>query len=206
MAKFLTFDLGTTLYKVALFDEAGRVVALQQLAPPIAHPRDGWWELETDVFKRVLDEAVEKLRVIAGDDWADVVACSFATQANSFTLLDQRNRPLIPFILWPDQRATGFEDELKALAGMSEFSGMPRLSTQLAAAKYLWLRRNRLDLFPQAQTLCFLSDYLTLWLTGKLVSEGGVAGLSGLSNIETMQWSQPAHAYLGLPATATSLF
>ena len=42
MAKFLTFDLGTTLYKVALFDDAGKLLALERATPPIDRPRPQW--------------------------------------------------------------------------------------------------------------------------------------------------------------------
>src|SRR5262245_10699918 len=135
---FLTFDLGTTLFKVALFDEQGRIVALHHVAPPIHHPRPDWCELDTDDFKRILTEAVSKLRFDAGAHWDDIVACSFATQANSFTLLDVEDRPLLPLILWPDRRAAELEDELRQVSHFGSHSGVPRLSIHLAIAKHRW--------------------------------------------------------------------
>src|SRR5688572_23350428 len=134
--KFLTFDLGTTLYKVALFDESGELLALERAIPPIEHPQAQWAEVDPSQFLQVLISVVAKLRASVGLD--DVAAVSFATQANSFTLLDQRGQPIVSFILWSDQRA----GELRSLA------------------KVQWLARNQPKVFEHARRLTFISDYL----------------------------------------------
>src|SRR5947207_850373 len=139
---FLTFDLGTTLFKVALFDDAGNLLALQRIAPPIAHPEPSHWELDVNAFSAVLVEACGKLRADAGDRWKDLAAVSFATQANSFTLLDEADEPLLPLILWPDRRAADLSNDLWAIASVSEFratTGLPRFGVQFALAKLLWV-------------------------------------------------------------------
>src|SRR5437868_5918196 len=98
MARFLTFDLGTTLYKVALFDEAGRLLAVRRVTPPVLHPKPGWWELDPRTFHRPLVEATREVGKEIGN-FDDVAAVSFATQANSFALLDERDEALTPIVL-----------------------------------------------------------------------------------------------------------
>src|SRR4051794_8720232 len=98
---FLTFDLGTTLYKVALFDDAGRMLALERAVPPIERPQPNWAELDPTKFERVLMDAVARLG--AHHDLRNVAAVCTATQANTFLLHDKAGRPLTPFILWSDQ-------------------------------------------------------------------------------------------------------
>src|SRR4051794_22328295 len=111
MAKFLTFDLGTTLYKVALFDEGGNLLALERAVPPIEHPRPQWAQMSADAFVQVLRAAVA--RIAQHQDIRDVLALCTSTQANTFLLEDKDGRPLTPFILWSDQRAVELTDELR---------------------------------------------------------------------------------------------
>ena len=58
------------------------------------------------------------LRERAGGQWAEVEAVTFATQTNSFLLLDANTRPLTPIILWPDRRAADLEAEIRDRAAL----------------------------------------------------------------------------------------
>jgi xylulokinase len=190
MPRFLTFDLGTTLYKVALFDDAGRLLALRRVTPPVLHPKPGWWELDPRTFQQPLVEAAQALREEVGG-FDDVVAVSFATQANSFVLLDDRDEPLTPIILWPDQRAAELREELEAISKLPEFrerTGMPRFSAGLALAKVLRWKHINPDLLEQTKRFCYLSDLVTLWMTGEHATEGGVAGISGAMDVQAFAW------------------
>src|SRR5690348_11327910 len=105
MGAILTIDLGTTLFKLSLFDQTGRLIALVRVTPPIAKPTAGRWELSPVDLRRSVVEGIARLRVDAGRMVDAVEAVSFATQANSFVLMDAKNTPLTPLILWPDERA-----------------------------------------------------------------------------------------------------
>src|SRR5437763_8779814 len=102
MSSILIIDLGTTLFKLAVFDEQGNVRALRRVAPPIVHRNPGWVELEPAAFKERIVESVAELRADLGDGWNDIAAVSFATQANSFILSDAQGHELTPIILWTD--------------------------------------------------------------------------------------------------------
>ena len=190
MTKFLTFDLGTTLYKVALFDDAGRLLAVRRVAPNVLHARPAWWELDPPTVWDPLLQAARALREEVGG-FDDIVAVSFATQANSFTLLDESDVALAPIILWPDQRAAEAADELDAigkLAGFREHTGMPRFGPALGLAKTLRWKQINPQILRRTRRFCYLSDLLTLWMTGRHVSEGGVAGLSGAMDVQAFAW------------------
>lgn len=190
MPRFLTFDLGTTLYKVALFDETGKMVALQRIAPQVLHLKPDWWELDPRIFQQPLLEAARALRKEAGG-LDDAIAVSFATQANSFVLLDEHGGALTPIILWPDQRAAELREELEALSQLPEFqarTGMPRFSPGLALAKVLRWKRINPRVVEQTKRLCYLSDLFTLWMGGRHATEGGVAGISGAMDVKAFAW------------------
>src|SRR5688572_17482560 len=149
--RFLTFDLGTTLYKVALFDDRGNLLGVERAIPPIQHNFYHHAELDADALMSVLRRAALGLRAKTGGDWSDVAAVSFATQANTFTFLDDSGNATIPFILWSDQRALYLEKELAAVR-----SPLPRFGPLLALAKVLWLRRHKPGLLHNAKRFCLL--------------------------------------------------
>ncbi len=198
----LTIDLGTTLYKIARFDSQGVMLDLERVAPPVERPQTNRMELDTEKFKTAIVTAVAKLKSRAGAGWHRIAAISFATQANSFTLLNEQNQPLIPLILWPDQRASELGAELNKISNLVAFrqtTGMPKFGPLLGLAKLLWLCRHQPELIPRIRRFCYISDYLTLWMTGHHLTEAGVAGLSGALDIRRLNWWEPAFKQLQIP-------
>ena len=128
--RYSTIDLGTTYFKISLFDRNGRLCDTCRIAPPIVAPRDGYMELPADAFGNVIARGIAELRSRAGGDLSDVEAVTFATQTNSFVLLDAEDRPLTPLILWPDRRAEQLEEEVRRrcdIPGFSATTGIPRI-------------------------------------------------------------------------------
>ena len=52
MSRVLTFDLGTTYFKVCLFDDSARLVARRRVAVPAEKPSAGRTELPVAAFRR----------------------------------------------------------------------------------------------------------------------------------------------------------
>ncbi len=191
MTKILAIDLGTTFFKFALFDRAGRLCDSHQMAPPVIKPRPGWIELPADGMEETIAGGIRELGHRSGG-LTDVEAVTFATQTNSFLLLDKHCRPLTPVILWPDARAAELEEELQgywATAAACRITGVPRLNHQFMPAKLLWLQQRRPELWRRMDRIALISDYLTLLMTGEHVTEAGAAGLTGLVDIHCCRWS-----------------
>ncbi len=122
---------------------------------------------------------------------ADVAAMSFATQTNSFLLLDGGDQPLTPIILWSDRRAIDMQAEILACRespSLAATTGVPGVNFQFMLAKLFWLRRHEPQAWRRARRLCLIGDYLTLLLTGRHVSEAGAAGLTAMVDIHACQW------------------
>ncbi|MCC6425094.1 MAG: hypothetical protein IT447_16595 [Phycisphaerales bacterium] len=189
MGHILTFDLGTTYFKAALFDEVGRLVALTRVPTPLEVPREGWCEMSAGGFVDAIRSAADQLRQQAPREYADVVAIGFATQANSFVLLDSADRPLMPFIIWTDRRGKDVEPDLQPLQSqLRQTTGVPSLTGEFSIAKLMWLAKHRPDVWKNARRFCYLSDYLTFYLTGRHVTEAGMASLSGMMDVHRLQW------------------
>lgn len=202
MGTILVIDLGTTYFKTALFNRDGRLLDVARLAVPVVGHMEGRAELSADEFERLVAGGIQEIRDRRPNGLADVEAATFATQTNSFLLLDESDRALTPLILWPDRRAVEFEEKVRELlytASMAARTGVPQVSHQFMAAKLLWFREHRQDIWRQAARLCLISDYLTLLLTGRHVTEAGAAGLTGLVDIHECRWMLESIAALGVP-------
>lgn len=190
MAKILVIDLGTSFFKFALFDRAGHLCGLERQEPPLQRPAPGRLELAADDFARTIADGIAEVGRHAGG-LSDIEAVSFATQTNSFLLLDQHHGPLTPIILWPDRRAEALGPAIQACArlpALTAITGIPVPTFQFMLAKLLWLRRHEPTIWRRVRRLCLISDYLTLLFTGRHVTEAGAAGLTAMVDIHRRDW------------------
>lgn len=203
MSVTLVIDLGTTYFKFALFAGGGQLVDWRGIAPPTRCTPDGWMELEVSGFTATIAKGISQLRARNPDCLAKVRAVTFATQTNSFLLLGRCNHPLTPIILWPDRRAAALEPDFQcrcALPGFSHITGIPLPNCQFMAAKLLWHQQHRPAVWNRTARLCLISDYLTLLLTGRHVTEAGAAGLTGLVDLRSCCWWPEILDRLEIPA------
>jgi sugar (pentulose or hexulose) kinase len=201
MSKVLTFDLGTTYFKVCLFDDAAQLVGSRRIPAPVERPASGRAELPAAAFRDSLIEASLEVSRKAGG-LRDVTRICFASQANTFTLMDERNEALLPFLLWTDERARGLESALAPLIGHPDFfsiTGIPTLDHLFLPAKIRWLHQFEPALMSKTRRLCCMGDYFVWWLTGNHLTEAGLTGLTGLIDIHRLQYWSEALRQLDLP-------
>ncbi len=197
----LTLDLGTTFFKACLFDGTGALRSCVRVEPPLMRPSPERWELDPGAFLETLQTAVEQVFAPCPELRSAVEAVTFATQANSFTVLDNRKWPLLPFILWPDTRAAGtagLEGVLRSLESNRLSTGVPGLSPEFMAAKLHALRAADPMLLSRGCKVRLLSDFFIEWLTGHAATEAGVAGLTALCDSRALRWIPAACALVGL--------
>ena len=191
MPRILVVDLGTTYVKFTLFDRDGRLCDTCRLEPPTRCQPIGFMELDVDAFEDVVAQGIAEIGDRAERGLADVEVVTFATQTNSFVLLNDSARPLTPIIMWPDRRAAELESEGRRRCEFLEFTattGIPQVSHQFTLAKLLRLQQQCPDTWKKIDKLCLISDYVTLLLTGRHVTEAGAAGLTGLLDIHRCRW------------------
>lgn len=201
MGNILTFDLGTTYFKAVVFDEQGKIRALARRTTPTEQPQPNYSEIPIDRFHETIIKLVDDLRQQAAQDVANVLALSFATQTNSFVLLGDADQPLTNIILWTDQRARNQDWPGPKILNSPDYyarTGLPRLNPKFMLAKLYWLKTHQPKLWAQARRVCLISDYLTLWLTGRHATEAGTAGLTGALDIHTLQWHEPTLSTLDI--------
>jgi sugar (pentulose or hexulose) kinase len=186
----LGIDLGTSYFKIGLFNPAGELCGLDRVFVP--KDTDGVnCELPIDRFQALLKQGVANACRDANAQPDNIQAIAYASQANSFLLLDKQSQPLTPLILWSDLRAQNLVN-VANLFQPENFLARTGLgidcSPEFCVAKLQWFQQQQPDLWARTARLMTLSDYFTFSLTNQYVGDAGTASLLGLLNLHTFEW------------------
>jgi sugar (pentulose or hexulose) kinase len=149
-------------------------------------------ELPLTIFWDTLRACVEEVMQLANITPGEILSVSYSSQANSFILLDENDKPLTPLILWPDKRAEGTSLPKWVLNYKDEFSKKTGLGIepnfQFCIAKLNWFQRTQPKIWERVSSILSISDYLTFELTGQKFSDASTASLTGLLDVTKCQW------------------
>jgi xylulokinase len=185
-ARFLLgIDIGTYSSKAVLVTEAGEVTASAITEHELSLPRPGhaehdpnavWWR---DV-RRLCGEILGR----SGADPRSIAGIGISTISPAVVVTDEEGNALRPAILYGiDTRATKEIEELTRMTGAE-------LSSQSAAPKVLWIRRNEPETWARTRKILNGSGWLVLRLTGESVIDVYDAVLfSPFFDGESLAWS-----------------
>jgi len=201
MPLLLGLDLGTSYFKVGLFDAAGELRGLGRVATEPAAPAPGRVELTASAFWSRLRQALDQALAQAGARPDEVAGISYSSQANTFLLLDEAGDELTPLIFWNDQRARPLEPELAAFSRTpwhAQVTGMMEIVPERMPAKCRWLARHEPRVWGRARTVLTIADYLAFSLTGQRVGDASTAVLTGLYSLPDRCWWTAALEVFGM--------
>ncbi len=201
MSFFLGIDLGTSYFKVGLFDEKGRQHGLGR-QPLIKNSCGSMCEVELAVFWKTLCACIKQAISEAHITFKEIDALSYSSQANSFVLLDKSDKPLTPLILWSDERVTELPESITKLIGNKDFlyrtgQGI-KPGVQSMIAKIDWIQKMDPDLWKKTRHILSISDYLVYSLTGKKIGDLSTSSMTGLLDIKNHIWWKEALDVFGI--------
>ncbi len=190
-------DLGTSGIKVAIVEDARRVVADASAPIAVSIPRIGWSEQDADLWVDTTFACLDRLAAEHPRILAATEGIGLSGQMLTALLLDADLRPLRPAILWNDQRAIAECDEL--LHRMPDIgqrsNGTP--DPGITAPKLLWLARHEPRMRDRARMLMLAKDYVRLALTGEVATEPTDAGGTQLFDCARGAWDEGMCAAAG---------
>jgi len=178
-------DIGTTNLKVSIVDETG----VSRWTKAVPTPRSSV-ALGVGVDPTLLVAVIEDL-IIEG--WAAVArrvplaAIATTGVGEDGVCVGQALTPLDRAIPWYDRCAIAEAMEIRASAAASTRAGIEMEHTR-TGAKWLWLRRNRPDLFAGDSTWVALTDYPSAWWTGRPFISETLASRTGCYDVGRREW------------------
>jgi len=165
----IAHDLGTSGNKASLHDADGRLLAAHTVhyaadfglgGKAEQDPAD-WWAAFCEATRALLSETAAQP--------SEVACVVLSGQMQSLVLVDERDEPLRPAIIWADTRATAERDLLAGRIGDDHaFEVMGhRLDATYTLPKAMWVRTHEPEVFARATGILIAKDYLTLRATGR---------------------------------------
>ena len=99
---YLGLDLGTSSVKVIVIDDNGMIAAQSSRPLSISHPHPLWSEQNPNDWLNIAEKAItdlpKKIR-------SKIQGIGLSGQMHGAVLIDKKNQPLRPAILWNDGRS-----------------------------------------------------------------------------------------------------
>lgn len=190
MKAILTYDLGTTGLKTALFDPAdGRLLALAEREIPVHRPSPTWAEQRSEHWWEAVLSTTHAVLAAAPAGY-QVAGIGLSSQRETVVPVDEAGEPLGPAVLWMDRRALAEAGDLALLLGAAEIhqvTGMVAEPT-FTAPKLLWLKDNQRDVYRQARWFLCPKDFLGMRLTGAPFLDPSMASRTALYDTRRRAW------------------
>lgn len=202
MANFLVgCDVGTSGTKSVVMDEEGSVLGSHYVEYPLITARPGWAEHNPQWYWDAVADTIGASLSQSKIDPGEVRAVSVSALSPACILVDRDLKPLQYGHIWLDRRATAECRWIGEKVGderVFQLSGNP-IDPYYAAAKLMWERNNRPDLYRKAYKLQTAADYPVMMLTGRAVTDYSNASLIGICfDIVNKKWDTDMMEELGL--------
>ncbi|WP_298914242.1 xylulokinase [uncultured Roseobacter sp.] len=188
MSIFAGIDLGTSGIKIALIDADGQCLAQASRSCAVDRPHQGWSQQEPDLWWHLTTEIFDELAQNQSKLMSGIVGISLSGQMLGSVLLDGKNRPVAPCLLWNDQRSLAecqiLLDRVPDIGWRT--NGQP--DPGLTAPKLLWMAQHWPSALDRADILMLPKDYVRLMMTGERASDISDASGTMLLDCATASW------------------
>lgn len=200
MKYLIGVDLGTSATKTVMVNENGEVAASASSSYPLYEPANGWAEQDPHDWKRAVFSTIRETVKKSGVSAEDVAGIGLSGQMHGLVMLDEKNEVIGRSIIWCDARAEKETEEMLKLLPMEkwmEITNNPPL-TGWTAAKILWVRKNRPDLYARCRHILLPKDYVRYEMTGVFATDVSDATGMQLLDVKNRCWSEELLEKLGI--------
>jgi xylulokinase len=191
---YLSFDVGTTSVKTALFDRQGRLRAKAIKDYVLATPQVDWYEVDPRVYWDAVLSGFRETLAGSGIDPKQVKAVGGCSQGETIVFLDEHDDPVRPAIVWIDNRAKAETAELKTRVDREEFyqkTGCTEIETTWSLLKVHWLQNHEPETLGRTRKLLLVADYIDYLLTGVASTTPTLSQSTGFIDIHARSyWSE----------------
>ena len=170
MKYILAVDLGTTAIKVILFGIDGEVIADSTQEYQLLTSNELSVELEVETYWQAFKQGVKEILKKSKVNPAKIDSLGISAQGETLILVDERGAPLDNAVVWLDNRAQEEAKELTDIFGNKEtykITGQVKIVPTWPAAKLLWYKKNKPNIFNKVAKFLLIEDYFIYRLTGR---------------------------------------
>jgi xylulokinase len=186
MKLFLTYDIGTTAVKAALFSQDLQCLSLVIHEYTLETPGPDLVELDANVYWEEIQSATKELLKKSDANAQNIVSITCTTQGETLIPVDENNEPLCNAVVWLDARAKAQSLRLQNIYSKEVFydkTGIPEISPYVPLAKLLWFQEEAPTLYAKTHKFLLVEDYILCKLTGCIVTNSSLICTTGYWNL-----------------------
>ena len=191
---FLGLDVGTSSVK-AVIVENDTVVAQASIPLEVSRPQPLFSEQDPETWWQA---SIKAVRSLPRSLRQGVKAIGLSGQMHGATLLDERDQPLRPAILWNDGRSAAECAELERLEPRARCITGNQIMPGFTAPKLMWVRHHEPEIFRRTVSVLLPKDYVRLRMTGEKVSDMSDASGTSWMDVAARAWSDEMLKATGL--------
>ena len=178
-------DVGTTGCKITIYENDGTLSFQAYRDYPVT--RSGEHEVHASAIWQGVQEVIR-----------DAAACCNGIQAIGITsfgescvLLDEKDEPVLPVMLYTDPRGKTQCEKLALQIGSETIEKITGVHPHemYSLPKVMWVKEHRPEEYSRTKHICMMEDYVIYMLTGNAVIDYSLAARSLGFNIHKLEWS-----------------
>jgi sugar (pentulose or hexulose) kinase len=192
-------DVGTSGAKALAVDQKGRVIARAEsrFAQPPYIPAPGRSEQDAEQWWGAVKTCLRQLSAQMGN--YRIVAVATDSTSGTIVPVDGKGSPLIPAMMYNDDRASGLQLEVQEAAkDLTERLGYSFPSV-FSLVKLVWLRKEKPDVLQATHKFLHAADFIVGRLTGNFDSTDTSNALKSGVDLISGTWPEFIEFRLGLP-------
>ncbi len=199
-------DIGTTSAKAIAFANDATVLGVGSGPIATRHGPQGEAEQDPALVTAAALLALRDAATTAATRGYRVARIGISAAMHSIIPLDEHDAPLMPALIWMDNRAAATAEALWSTpAGQALYlrTGTP-IHAMSPLAKILWLRDAEPAIFAQTRRWVSLKEWVWRQLGGDWQIDASIASATGMYNLLTGEWDAEALHLAGITAAALS--
>ena len=201
MAVILGIDVGTQSLKTMLLDTDTGSSFSSGAGYEIQIPQKGYAEQDPETWWQALKGALAEIKRERPKMFEAVEVVGFSGQMHGLVALDSDNHPVMPAIIWVDQRSKHQVEEIGAAYTQRRLAELlhNRVFTGFGFPSLLWVKENQPRTFEKIRGVCCPKDYLRLKLIGGEVCTdmSDASSMTGF-DLHNRKWSYEVLERFGL--------
>lgn len=200
METILAIDVGTTAFKMGVFDRSLRPVVESSIDYEVNVYGDGKADIEPEKWWSALKTACGKMR----SHLKSVCVVSLSVTTPGLVPMDDEGRALLPAILFFDGRSKKQARWIRNRIGEQFFlreTGNLPVSGGSSLSSILWIRENQPAVWERTAKFGHCNTYMVRRLTGEWAIDPSTTSITGLYNTRRndLTWNQKVLKASGIP-------
>lgn len=196
---FIGVDFGTQGVRCGVISPKGDVITSFEKSYNTYYPKEGWAEQKPADWLEAFGEVLKGcLSDLSNEQRDSLKGISLCTTASTVLPVDNRGNALADAMLWMDIRSKKEAREITETKSETlKFCG-GEISPEWFLAKALWIKRNRPEIYNEADRIVEFQDFINYFLTGKWAASICQATCKATYVEEYGQWDSNLMSEIGL--------